>query len=115
LRGQAACSVDNDPIGPPSQASLHRIKSNGGGVSFRLGNDIDPISAPPLLQLLLGRGTKGIARCEQHPASSRLPMVSEFANGSGLARPIDAHHHENHGLLLGSAAQGVHGIQTPIR
>ncbi len=97
---QAAGRIDDHVIGLGGFRGLKRVEHHGARVGAGLLADHARLGAlAPDFELLDGGGAKRIGRAKQHGMAFGLEMRCEFADGSGLPRPVDADDHDDGGRL----------------
>ena len=68
-----------------------------------LRDDRNAVALAPDLQLLDGRGAKGVAGGQHDRVARVLQAVGELADGRGLARAVDADHEDHERLVRGAS------------
>ena len=99
LRGQAAGRVHQHHVFAACFACAHRVKTDGGWVAAFLADDLYRIAVGPDHELLARCRAKGVRCGQQHAGPVVGEVVRELADGGGLARTVDAHHHDDGGVV----------------
>ena len=85
--------IGDQHIHPPRPRRLNPVEDDRGRVRRPLlGDDRHAVALTPGLQLLDGRRAECIARRQHHRQPFALQALGEFADGSGLADTVHAHH-----------------------
>ena len=95
LRGQPPGGVGQHHIDVARLRGMHRIVDHRRRIAALLRDDGDVVALAPGDELFARRRAKGVARRQQYRQALALQIFRQLADGRGLARAIDTHHHDD--------------------
>src|SRR5271165_3113671 len=88
---QAAGGVHDDDVSVAGLGGGYRVIDNRSRVRAKfLLDHLDAVARSPNLQLLDGRGAKGVGGAKDHAAAFLFQAIGELADAGGFARAVDA-------------------------
>ena len=99
LRRQAPSGVDQHHVLAARLAGGDGVKAHGGRIAPFLADDFDQVAVGPDTQLLACCRAESVCGCQQHQRAFVGQVFGQLANRRGLARAVDADHHDHRGLV----------------